>query len=203
MSKFDLNIGNYKKSELEEIFNLPFSGKYNNNDIEKSASKLNEKVKLDKTINNETRIKTINFLNEATLFLKEGINVLNMVSTDFKKLLNFNHELEPTPVIDAGNTFTIEKSSTPFAMSYPSEFFPGTINPLKKRTLRQNLNIDTKFRDNYYTSSASNFHFDLPIRFTKIVSMELTAFEFPKSYYSISKQLGNNFFAIEFESFLN
>jgi len=198
MSNFDLNLTNYKKSELEEIFNLPFSGKYTVTDIEKNSLKLKEKVKIDKTINNETRIKTIDFLNEVTLFLKEGKNVLNIVSSDIKKLLNFNHELQPSPIIEAGNTFTIEKPNTSFAMSYPSDFFPGTINPLKKRTLRQNLNIDTKFRDNYYTSLSSNFHFDLPIRFMKIVSMELTAFEFPTSHYSISKQAGNNFFAISF-----
>ena len=47
------------------------------------------------------------------------------------------------------------------------------INPLNNRILRKNLNIDTRFRDNYYTSVSSNFHLDLPIRFTKIVSMQL------------------------------
>jgi hypothetical protein len=61
------------------------------------------------------------------------------------------------------------------------------------------LNIDTRFRDNYYSTSSTNFHLDLPIKFSDITTLQLTAFEIPNSYYYISDKLGNNFFTITIE----
>ena len=78
----------------------------------------------------------------------------------------------------------------------PSEFYQGVINPLNKRILRKSLNIDTRFRDNYYNTQASNFNIVLPLRFTEVVSMQLAAMEFPTTFYAISKVFGNNFFYI-------
>jgi hypothetical protein len=88
----------------------------------------------------------------------------------------------------------------PYLSSYPSEFFPGVINPIKKRTIRKNLNIDTKFRDNYYTSSASNFNFSLPTNFNDVLQMQLSAIELPTTFYVVSKQYGNNFFSISVDA---
>ena len=85
----------------------------------------------------------------------------------------------------------------PYLSSFPSEFFPGVINPLKKRTIKKNLNIDSRFRENYYTSSASNFNINLPINMNEVVQMQLAAIELPTSYYVVSKQYGNNFFTIQ------
>ena len=79
----------------------------------------------------------------------------------------------------------------------PGETFPGIINPLKKRTIIKNLNIDTRFRDNYYTSVSTNFHFDIPYKFSSVTSMQLTSFEFIQSYYTIAACLGNNFVLLE------
>jgi hypothetical protein len=84
----------------------------------------------------------------------------------------------------------------PYLSSYPSEFFPGIINPIKKRTIRKNLNIDTKFRENYYTSSASNFNFSLPTNFNDVLQIQLLSIEVPQTYYNISKQYENNFFTV-------
>ena len=84
----------------------------------------------------------------------------------------------------------------PYLSSFPSEFFPGVINPLKKRTIKKNLNIDTRFRENYFSSPSTNFNFPLPINFDNVLQMQLTALELPTTYYNVSKQYGNNFFSI-------
>ena len=84
----------------------------------------------------------------------------------------------------------------PYLSSFPSEFFPGVINPIKKRTIKKNLNIDTRFRENYYTSSASNFNFSLPTNFNDVLQMQLASIELPTTFYAVSKQYGNNFFSI-------
>jgi hypothetical protein len=79
--------------------------------------------------------------------------------------------------------------------THPSEYFPGWINPVKKRNRNIVLNIDTRFRESYYVTQSSNFHINLPMKVNSVVTMELSAIEFPPTaFYSVSKMLGNNFF---------
>jgi hypothetical protein len=67
---------------------------------------------------------------------------------------------------------------------------------LNTRTVSKYLSVDTRFRDNYNTTCASNFTIQLPSRLNKVVSMQLTSLEFPMTYYSISGAYGNNFLYI-------
>jgi hypothetical protein len=191
---FDLNIQNYNKKELEEIFDLP--NNYDVSIIEMRESKLRENIYSDFSISDNIRNETVEFLKKAkdTLIFK-----FNKIKREIKELNFTNNDLslKSSEIIsENGSQFIIERPGTKFQQSYPSEFFPGTINPLKKRSTRQYLNIDTKFRDNYYNTQSTNFHFDLPIKFGNVLTMQLSAFEFDTTYYVISKQYGNNFFWI-------
>jgi hypothetical protein len=56
--------------------------------------------------------------------------------------------------------------------------------------------IDTKFRENYYNSSSTNFSFALPTNFNDVIELNLSSIRIPFSYYAVSKQYGNNFFSI-------
>jgi hypothetical protein len=79
--------------------------------------------------------------------------------------------------------------------THPSEYFPGWVNPVKKRNRTIHLNIDTKFRESYYVTQSSNFHLNLPLKIDSVINMQLAAIEFPPTaFYSVSKMLGNNFF---------
>jgi hypothetical protein len=90
-----------------------------------------------------------------------------------------------------------QKENTPYISSAPSDFFPGIINPIKKRTIKKNLNIDTRFRNNYYSTSSTDFNVVLPISMTGVLSIQLSSIELPTTFYVISKQFGNNFFSIK------
>jgi hypothetical protein len=50
------------------------------------------------------------------------------------------------------------------------------------------------------TSNSSDFLVSLPVRLQKVVSMQITSFEFPVSFYGISSKYGNNYFYIEVTS---
>jgi hypothetical protein len=128
--------------------------------------------------------------------LTPGTNVARLAK-NWDNIYNMNKTLESSDVINAGSTNIIKRESTPYGQSSPSEFYQGSINPLNKGILRQNINIDTRFRDNYYTTTASNFHVDLPLRLTEVVSLQLSAFEIPNTFYVISQVFGNNFFVLE------
>lgn len=204
-SKFDLNITNYNKNELEELLELPSN--YDESIIEMKETKLRQNIINDNSISSEVKIKTLKFISDIKNLLivniqKSNFNPLNNISNSintltktYQDVYNIDTKLKRSETID--DSFIIKQTKTPYGQSIPSEFYQGTINPLSKRILKQNINIDTRFRENYYTTQSSNFHLDLPIRLTQVVSLQLTALELPGTFYSISKVFGNNFFVIE------
>lgn len=63
-------------------------------------------------------------------------------------------------------------------------------------TYKRTLNIDTRFRDNYYKTDSTNFHVSLPIRIKGVTKMKLCSLELPFTIYNISASQGNNYFFI-------
>lgn len=190
MNHFDLNIKNYNKSELEDLLELPKN--YDETIIDMKATKLRQNILNDNSISQETKNKTILFIGEVRSYLMNGTKKI-------QDIYHLDNSLKKNETVNEGNKQIIKKPVTPYANSMPSEYYQGIINPLNKRILRQNVNIDTRFRDNYFSTSASNFHLDMPIKISKVVSMQLSALEFPSTFFAISKALGNNFFVIEIE----
>jgi hypothetical protein len=152
-------------------------------------------------INKDTQIKTVNFLVKAkTILLNNYVGGKSDKNPELqKKILDFynsSYELKTTKLEESDEHMVQVRPDKPYLSSYPSEFFPGIINPLKKRTIKKNLNIDTRFRENYFSSPSTNFNFALPIDFDNVLQMQLTSLELPTTYYNVSKQYGNNFFSI-------
>ena len=196
---FDLNINNYTKEELTSLFDLPQN--YDNSILEIKESKMRENIMKNNEINKDTQIKTINFLVKAkNILLNNYTNSKQQKNTELQeKIMDFynsSYELKPTKLEDQDEHMVQVRPDKPYLSSFPSEFFPGVINPLKKRTIKKNLNIDTRFRDNYFSSPSTNFNFSLPIIFENILQMQLTSLELPTTYYNVSKQYNNNFFTV-------
>jgi len=193
---FDLNIENYKLDELRELFDLPI--KYDSLSIETQDTKLREAVLTNMEINQELKMKTIAFLAKAKELLMQKVNetLQTTVKNVYKELHNSSYELKKTELESPDDHMVQVDKKSLFLSSFPSEYFPGVINPLKRRITIQNLNVDTRFRDNYFSTQSSNFGFDLPLMLKDIVAMQLKALELPTSFYTISKQLGNNFFNV-------
>ena len=190
---FDLNIDNYTRDELIQMFELPPN--FDRNVLEIKEVKLKDSIINNNEINKDTKVKTMNFLTKAKNVILNNItdkieNLKNIISNSY----NSNFELKTTDIEDPGEHMVQVRDERPFLQSFPSEFFPGTINPLKKRTIKKNLNIDTRFRDNYYSSSSTNFNISLPLQFNDVLQLQLSAIELPTTYFVISKQYGNNFF---------
>jgi hypothetical protein len=194
---FDLNIDNYTKQELASLFDLPQN--YDNLILEMKESKLKENIIKNNEISRDTQIKTINFLVKAKNILL-NYNPASEKKTELhEKIVDFynsSYELKSTKLEDQEEHMVQVRPDKPYLSSFPSEFFQGVINPLKKRTIKKNLNIDTRFRENYFSSPSTNFNFALPINFDNVLQMQLTSLELPTTYYNVSKQYGNNFFSV-------
>lgn len=189
---FDLNINNYTRRELIQMFDLPEN--FNKTIVETTETKLKDGIINNPDIGQDIRVRTMNFLIKAkNIILNQDSEIVNNPSYDLYKE---NFELTTTKLNDKTDHDIQVRKETPYFDSHPSEYFAGEINPLKKRIVKKNLNIDSKFRDNYLGNSSSNFNFNLPMNMNNVVQMQLSAIELPTTYYAISKKLGNNFFTI-------
>ena len=196
---FDLNIDNYTRDELIQMFELPSN--FDKNILEIKESKLKDNIINNKEINKDTQVKTINFLIKAkNIILNSSQDQDKYKDKQLKDIVistyHTNYELKSTSIEDSNEHMIQVRKETPYITSNPSEFFPGVINPLKKRIIKKNLNIDTRFRDNYYANSSTNFNITLPININDVLQMQLAAIELPTTYYVVSKQYGNNFFSL-------
>lgn len=195
-NNFDLNIKNYKREELKNMFDLPDN--YDQQMIDTMEARFKNGILMNKKVSDETKAKTLFFLTEAKKVLREQVvNFEDNVKSVLKATSNYT--LVPTPLESNEEHMVQARDKKPYFRSLPREYFEGVINPIVRTTIHQNLNIDTRFRDNYYGSSSSNFHINIPLVLSNILNMQLVAIELPTTFYTISKQLGNNFFTLSIE----
>lgn len=196
---FDLNIENYDRDELIEMFELPSN--FDRNIVDIKEAKLKEGIINNKEINKETQTKTLDFLTKAKNLLIGTIKQ-NSESLE-KKLDNFFHssnELTPTEIENLDEHMVQLRPVKPYSVISAPEYFSGIMNPIRKKTVKKSLNIDSRFRENYYTTASSNFNIILPTNFNDVLQMQLASIEIPSTYYVVSKQYGNNFFTISVDA---
>ena len=204
-NQFDLSIKHYNIRELEDIFELPPS--YDASIVEMKETKLRQNIMSDPSVDTQIKMRTVAFLADAkkkiitTLQTNTGPVGPKPVVAEKTGVVQGPAEgavvKDPEEPNDAmGEHSLIQHKVDPYILSNPSKYFKGQYNPLNKRIIKKSLNIDTRFRENYFQTSPSNFQIDLPMRFNNVVSMQLAAMELPTSFYNIDRALGNNFFAL-------
>jgi len=73
----------------------------------------------------------------------------------------------------------------------------GVINPLLKNTILRGLNVDSRYRDDYYTTKSTDLNITLPFKIENVISYRLVSITLPITYYNISQKYGNNVIRIE------
>jgi hypothetical protein len=84
----------------------------------------------------------------------------------------------------------------PVTNSFPTTLKAGIVNPLDRRSYKQLLNINTRFRNNYTITPASDFEFRLPTPIKKVVAMKISCLNLPHMIYTVSANTGSNAFLI-------
>ena len=80
--------------------------------------------------------------------------------------------------------------------TFNSNLKHGDINPLLRKSYKQLVNINSRFRKNYATTTSTNFGFNLSTPVKKVVTMKVCDVILPKMVYSVSQTLGSNNFRI-------
>ena len=196
---FDLTIDNYNINELREMFELPEN--YDKNMIDSKESKMLDNIIKNKNINEEKKLQIITFLLKAKNILKDHVSenknemvIVSKQNSAYNKPNSTKEELPTTELLSSDDHMVQVRS--PDGLPPDPTFVRGVLNPLRKRTISRTITIDTRFRENYFNSAATNFNIQLPMILENVLSIQLSSIEMPTSYYVISNQYNNNFFTI-------
>lgn len=198
METLDLDINNYNINDLEKFFGLKSKSTYKASDIDLKECQIRETLLNSGHINKRFKANLIEFLNLA----KKWLIFVKCPAEKPPTTIPKNYRLDPYDTPRLNETIPREaelvpRQETQFIYTNPSDFFPGKINPLNTRVITKCLNIDTRFRKNLYTTQSSDFTIQIPTKFNKVVSMQLSAIELPISFYGISSNYGNNYLYIK------
>jgi hypothetical protein len=197
MSEMDLNIDNYSVIDLENFFKLK-SKKYQVADVEKREYEIREQLLSSGHVNKKFKRDLIIFLEEAKNRLLQTLPQIAPPTTIQKNAILDTLQVPRSAELPTSRApFIIERPPTQYINVQTSEYYQGIMNPLNTRTITQYLTVDTRFRDRYTQCSSSNFSINLQNRINKVVAMQLTSIELPKTFYNISGSYGNNFFFMQ------
>ena len=179
---FDLDTSNYSKEDYYDIFNLDKSLTITESLVKEKHKILLNNIK-NENIDEEQKKEISNFLTECKKNLLEIIKKdsnYKLINSDFIQDMNLCH-LTIHQLLKDGS----------------DEYHTNKINPLPKNTTSTLLNINTKFRKNFYETSATDFVLDLPEEFKNVVSITVVSVQVPNSNYTFCSSYGTNEFTVE------
>lgn len=102
----------------------------------------------------------------------------------------------------ADNTTPDNKLNLPYNEynSLQNPVAPGALNSVKRVVQLVNLNLNSCFRSNYYTSNPCDFQYQIPTEIKNVVSMRLASIEIPNAWYLFSHLKKNNAFTIRIKN---
>jgi len=205
MASLNLNPDSYTHSELKNMLSL--ADDYTHQDIIKYRQRLLHQ--LNRNSENQKHSRDIAaFLDviskKLTSQITTPVESANIIPAFINiQETNTNYDKQ-NAITQHGSNFLITNENTMAGLSakpqdgrLASVATPaGYMNPINVRTIEQSLNIDSRFRKNYYTTQSTKFSITLPEPQKNVVKMSVDSVEFPLSYYAISAHNKNNTFIV-------
>ena len=198
MSVINLNIDEYRVQDLEAFFTLPTKN-YDIQDVVHKKKTMCAAVDRDGTLTPATRTNIHSFLDQALSRIVQHLQPIGsgkpITALPQNTLTGDNgHFIINNPARDGVKNY--DSSSKTGINLDDNGAPPGTMNPLKVNTIKRAVNIDTRFRPNYYTTKSSDLQINLPTKVERVISMRLASIEIPMSFYAINSDFGNNVFKV-------
>ena len=73
----------------------------------------------------------------------------------------------------------------------------GRLNDVDRCITHKIIHLNSKFRENYYTTKASDFLYKFPMPIKNALSLRVRSIDIPNSWYNFSKYIGNTHFKIK------
>lgn len=195
MDNFNLDINNYTCDDIVDLLSL--SKDYNMENVTIAKKNLHKKLL---KMENPDFIKiqeVLQFLDNAQNKLFQKLMNDTMISETYETPINNVSFYGDHAIIKNNNEIEGKKANTWDGRNVDSNNYPpGYLNQINIKTIKKAINIDTKFRPDYYTTKSTDFTVTLPERINKVVSMRLSSIEIPMSFYAISENLENTTFLV-------
>ena len=194
MSGFNLNSDQYENHELEELLGL--AKPYSDEDISNAKGILSEQLTSSDDLGPERK--------REILFFIDTIADRISNSAPHQRHHDDNEGTwaeRQVPVQQYGSNVIITNPNeivgrhakiTEGRLATEDAAPPGYINPINIRTTMQAVNIDSRFRPNYYKTTSTKYMMKLPSIQKRVVKMTVGSLEIPMTYHAIAHTLGNN-----------
>ncbi len=178
---FNINIEDYTIDELFKLLSVNIDQNSSYDDIKTQVEKSTDAY--IKQFQNLQKNDIVNFFTQVKESLIGEKNP-NLLSTTAQTVI-INDKL-----------FNPNKSNI---VGYGGEMYNqnnGAGNPIHRKTVSKLLNIDSRFRPNYLSSTTTDYLIDLPYQINNVIEMTLCDLELPSTFYPISASYQNNYFWI-------
>ena len=203
MDTFNLNIDAYRDIELENLMGLTVP--YSHEDVTDAKEVLLRQLTKDADLVPEKNRELSFFIDSIASRLDNGDQNQYKLSDNPRQRPHDDdkgtYAEKKVPIAQYGSNIIIKNSNeivgrgakiTQGRIAMGGEVPPGYINPINVRTTARAINIDSRFRPNYYKTSSTQFSMHLPAIEKRVVRMTVGALEIPLTYHAISERLGNN-----------
>ncbi len=80
---------------------------------------------------------------------------------------------------------------------YNVDYTKGKLNPIKRETMWKMISIDSRYRENPNSTSATDFTMNLSTSIENLVSIKLYTIQIPYTWYMVNSGYGTNYFYIK------
>lgn len=222
-NSLDLNINNYTQEDLLELFDLsnqedvsyddimnasnPLINRYTSEDnydyanfFQQAQNKLLEDLDYESD-NDSSNLQNNQNSQMGNLWNNEYPSQQQTNPNQANKVTDRTQQVS---IFNQNDSYVMNKNQLGVSNTYQVPVAQGQINPNLKNTTTRTVNIDSQYRENIIpfdpnpdgASSPTNFTLDLTDILNNTISIELTAFQIPYTWYLIdaSYQANNCFF---------
>lgn len=192
-NNIDLNIDNYSIGELKSFFKL--SKNYTNTELNKKASEMESNLRSSEETDYNYKYKTLDFIIQAKQILKKEKTEEPELEEKKTNLGNIQDNGQSNLVQDtrAESIRMIGSVINPLGRDQRMQFSRNAVpmgaygNGYGNNTVKiKNYILNTVFRNDFFTTTSTNCTFTLPKKLKNVVSMDLSAIQFPNFIFSFA-----------------
>lgn len=199
MNTLNLDIDTYTIFDLIQLFSL--SSKYNENEVTTGKDKLLQQLKRLEGVSPDRKLQIQFFIdNASTRLIHDKRKPDTKVSWPQKENIMIPTGDDHYLIEDVNRVIGKHANTVEGRLSGTDEVPPGWLNPINVKTVKTGMNIDSRFRKDYFTTSSSDFSFELPYIQKKVTNMRIASIDIPTSYYGVSRERGDSTFIITREN---
>lgn len=204
MNTIDLNIQNYSIDDLKRFFHLP--PKYTETDLDnKEKDYIVSILSTDAgTMDTQKKYDLIMFLKKGKEMLLDNLTTVP-VNTNAKTTLSVSKTETSSITFPKSESIQIGSIINPRghvpAMQFNRNAIPAGAygNGYGNNTIIRNYVFNTLFRDDFFDTVATDCSFTLSEKMTNVISLDLSALQFPNYYFTFSGTKRTNSIYIEEE----